>query len=170
MDGRQNYRSSYELRRVIFFGAVASSSLIVSVLFLYYLGSQVSSHPGYSTDTISEMMGYAEFFLFSYGSYFAAAVIVWSYSDYFSKKTVSWLPIALFGSILFSTSFLLRVWISDLLSYQENDPFRSAPPGFWMVVVSILIVAGACFLMTFIGCAMASSLFTSKHDAKIVPK
>ena len=169
MDGHQNYRATYDLRRVILFGAVASSSLIFSVLFFLFLGS-FSSHPGYSTDTISEMMGYAEFFLFAYGSYFAAAVLVWYSASHVSKAASSWLPIVVFGSILFSASFLIRVWISDLITYQENNPFRAPPPGFGMVVVSILAVAGISFLVTSIGCGIASAFITAERKVEVVPK
>src|SRR5688572_5832853 len=124
MHGHQDYQSTYDLRRVILLGAVASSSLIFSVLFFLFLGS-FSSHPGYSTDTISEMVSYAEFFLFAYGSYFATATLVWYFASHLSKAASSWFPIVLFGSILFSASFLIRVWISDLMTYQENNPFRT---------------------------------------------
>lgn len=170
MSERLGYRLSYDLRQVMLFGAVASSSLIFSVLFLFFLGSQLSSHhPGYSIDTITEMMGYAEFFLFAYGSYFAAAVLVWRYADCFSKISVSWLPITLFGSIVFSISFLMRVWVSDLMTYQEKNPFRSPPPGFSMVVLTIIVVAVISCLITSVGCSLITTIW-SKKDIQVIPK
>jgi hypothetical protein len=158
MDEQQQYAASYDLQKVILFGATGSCSLIFSVFFLLFLGSQISSHPGLSTDTINEMVGYAEFFLFAFASYFSASIFVWRFSGYFSRSAVSWMPIALLGSIAFSISFLLRVWVSSILTYQENNPFQDPPPTFWIVAIAMLFCGIVCFIVSAIGCGLVSAI------------
>jgi len=169
MEGRQNWIESYDLRRIILFGSAGSCSLIFSVLFLLFLDAQTSSHPGLSTDTISEMMSYAEFFLFAFGSFFAASILVWHYTDFFSRFSVSWLLISIIGSTAFSVSFLFRVWISSVTTYKENDPFQSPPPEFWKVVVSVIVVAGICSLVTSAGSGLISAITRSDNTNSAIP-
>jgi hypothetical protein len=147
------------------FGSAGSCGLIFSVLLLLFLGSRFHSHSDFSTDTISEMMGYAEFFLFAFGSYFSAAVMIWRLRNYFSKFVVSWLPIALFGSIVFSVSFLLMVWVSSVITYQENNPFQSPPPRFGNLILVMLLFGFASFIVTFVSCELVSAIFSfEKRD------
>jgi hypothetical protein len=164
------YRESYELHRIVLFGAAGSCSLIFSMAFLLFLGSRISSHPSYSTDTISEMIGYAEFFLFAFSSYFAASIIVWRYTDCFSRLSVSWLPVTLVGSIAFSVSFLLRVWVSSWMTYQEGNPYQAPPPEFWKIVFSLVLVAGVCFIVTSIGCGLVSAITNSEKGNAAIPR
>lgn len=170
MSERLDYRTSYDLRRVTLFGAAASSSLIFFVMFLFFLDAQISSHHYYSTDTISEMMSYAEFFLFAYSSYFAAAVLVWRYADYLAKFSVSWLLISLFGSIAFSVASLLRLWISSSITFEERNPFQPPPPEFWKVAFSMVVFSGVCTLITSIGCGLVSAIVYSDEHKSAVPR
>ena len=158
MSGLHEYRATYELRRVIFFGAVASSGLIFSVAGLLFLDSQFSLHPGFSADTISEMMGYAEFFLFAYASYFAASVVVSWGSESLSRFSVSWLIVSVLGSITFSVAFLLRIWISSLANYRDGNPVESSPPSLWGIVIAMIALSGVCSIVTLISCGLASAI------------
>ena len=150
------YQASYELRPLILFGSVASGSVIFSVLFVIFLGSQVSSHQGLSTDTISEMMGYAEFFLFAFGSYLLIALLILWRKEYLSRIIASWLPIATFGSFLFSYSFLFRSWASAVLTYKEGDPFQQRPGSFISFLSISLFVAAILSSITVITCYVAA--------------
>lgn len=162
------YLPSYELRGVILFGATGSCSLIFSVLSLLFLGSQISSHPSLSTDTISEMMDYAEFFLFVFAAYFSMSVFVWRFQNYFAKFSISWLPIMLFGSVTFSVSFLLRGWLSSISTYQERNPFQSPPPEFLTLTLVMVFWVFICFIVTSIGCGLVSVIMDfEKHDHKL---
>lgn len=170
MTKQPKYRADYELRKIILFGAVGSSSLIFSILFLLFLGSQISTHHSIvATDTISEMMSYAEFFFFAFFSYFLAAILIWRLSDGFSKFVVSWLPISLIGSIVFSVLFPLRVWLSSILTFRESSPFQNPPPNMWQVALLMLICVSICFVVTAVGCAIISAITTSeKHDSVLL--
>lgn len=159
-----NYRATYELRRTILFGAVASSSLIFSVLFLLFLSSQISYHHSLSTDTISEMMGYAQFFLIAYASYFAAAVFVWRHAEYFSRFSVSWFLICLFGSVAFSIVSTLLIWITSI----EENPFQPPSPKVWALAFSVVVGAGICAVITSIGCGLVSAiLYQDNHPSTL---
>lgn len=159
MDAHPKYLATYELQRVILFAAAASSSLIFSVLFLFFLGSLISSHnPSYFTDTISEMMGYAEFFVFAFASYFLVSVLIWRFRKYFSKIVVSWLPIAVIGSFTFSGSFLFRIWISAVINYQKNDPFQNPPSTFRQLILAILITGSLVAVVALLGSGLVSAV------------
>lgn len=145
---------------VILFGAVGSAGLIFSVLFLFFLGSQISSHPPMSTDTISEMMGYAEFFLFSFTSYFVVAISILKLRNVFQRYVPGWVPISLFGSLIFCLSFFTRVWISEVSAYREGDPFRSPAPTYVSVIISALVVASILTLVIGTFSAIASAIYS----------
>lgn len=128
----------------------------------------MSDHLGNYTDTLGEMMGYIEFFLFAFGSYFAAAVIVLRVADRLSRLGASWPLVALFGSIIFSVGFVLRIWISSVV----NDPARSSDQlsllGLWAVPVSMLFVTAVCSLITLTGCGLASAVvYTDKRPSAL---
>jgi hypothetical protein len=170
MNGGGEYSATYELRRVIFFGAVASSSLIFSLAGLLFLNAQISSHPGFSTDTISEIMGYAEFLFFAYASYFAASLIVLWRAESLSRFSVSWLIVSVLGSIIFSVSFLLRVSISSLANYRAEDPFETPPPELWAIFLSVIVLSGVCSVVTSIGCGLASAIVYSDGTPTTHPR
>jgi len=154
----QKNLATYEPRRVIFFGAVASSSLIFSLVFLLFLGSQVSQHPGTSTNTLGEMMGYIEFFLFAFGSYFAAAVIVLRGADRLSRFGASWPLVAVLGSFIFSVTFVLRIWMSSGANNSARSSDQPSLLGLWAIPVSVLISTALCSLITLTGCGLASAI------------
>lgn len=131
---KSDFSDSYELRRIILFGASSSSSLIFVFLFLQF----ISYHQVFNVPVVAEMLMYAEFFLFAYASYFLVSILVWKYTTGLAKYFPSWVPICFLGSALFCVSFFSRVYIADVLYYQEGDPFRS-PPG----PVSVIILGTA---------------------------
>lgn len=162
----QPYIESYELRRIILFGSAGSLGFIFSILFLLFVGSQMTSrhHPPISTDTVGEMMGYVELLAFTFFSYFFVAVIVWKFKNVLSMFVASWLPIAFFGSFLLCVSFLSRVWIRAVLTYSENSPYQSRPESF----SSLLLFASLCgivfFVLTSFSCLLTGALV--KFDDK----
>lgn len=113
MDDTAPYSESYELGKIVAIGAAAASGLVFSLVILLFLASQISYHPSSNTDTITEMMGYTEFFVFAVISYFGAAVLSWIFRATLANHIVAWLPISFFGSVVFCFAFLFRVWISD---------------------------------------------------------
>ena len=162
-----SYIDSYDLRKVILFGAAGSSGVIFSFLFLAFLGSRGSSHhQPISTDTIGEMMGYAEFFFFAFVSYFAAAVFVWKMRSLFSNSVISWIPISSIGSMFFSISFFSWVWFLSVPS-----PQGVPPPSFMYVLLFAMVCGVALTVITGVSSAIASAwniLETSQNE--IVPK
>jgi len=169
MKDKRNDPSSYELRPVIIYGAAASSSLLLLLLILLFLNSQISDHIGPSTDTIGEMMGYAEFFIFSFASYFATSVFVWRHANYFSRFGPSWLPIALLGSITFSVSFYLLIWVSSIITFSHTDPFQNPPPSVGQLTLGIFIFAGICFVISSIGCGFATLIHRYRQSPEESP-
>lgn len=163
------YRATYELRRTILFGAVASGSLIFSVLFLLFLSSHILYHHSLSTDTISEMMGYAQFFLLAYASYFTAAVLVWRCAEYFSRYSVSWLIISLFGSVAFSFSSMAFLWISSPANPSKENPFEQATLGVLALAYSAIVLSIMCVVITSIGCGLVSAFFYPHKQNTALP-
>ncbi len=139
MPNSSDFSDSYEIPRIAMFGAAGSSALIFSVLFLLFLSSQISHHPPLSTNTISEMTGYAEFFLFAFASYFVTALAVLNLRKILQRFVTSWIPISLFGSLIFCLAIFTRTWISDVVDYREGNPFRS-PPGTYLSMVVFALV------------------------------
>lgn len=164
MTEKQNYLDSYEVQQVVLFGAAGSSSVIFSVLFLFFLDSWISPHPGTSIDTISEMMGYVEFFFLTFASYFSASVLIWRLSSLFATWTISWLPIALLGSLLFSLLFSMRIWIESLFRIQHEIPTQVFTPDISAVMIGVLVLV--CFALSSIGCAIMSAFLKHRKGSE----
>ena len=158
MDGSQWFQRSYTIRRVVAFGVAGSSSVILPFVLLLFASSQISLHPGPDTDTVYEMMGYVEFFLFASGSYFGAAILAWKFREHLQKYLASWLAIAVLGSITFSVLLLSRlVFLSG--STTANDSM----PSVWGFFMGVLLVAVVCFFPAFVACGLASALIGSRE-------
>src|SRR5687768_7190076 len=101
MNEKPPFAECYEPARIVTVGAAATSGLIFSVVFILFLGSQFSyHHPPFTTDTIGQMVGYAEFFVFAVVSYFGVALAVLRWKA-LANYIPSWLPIPLMGSAVF---------------------------------------------------------------------
>lgn len=164
-----NYLDSYNNQRIVLFASTGSAALISTVLLLLFLGSQISDHPPVSTDTISEMMGYAEFFLFAFASYFSVALFTSWKKNIFSRLSASWLPIAMFGSIVFSFSFMFRVWVSAKMTYREGNPYQNRPGSFLFLLAFALAVGVVISIITGVCCYVASFIVgTNKSDDSLL--
>lgn len=163
MNPRTDFSVQYALRNIIFCGAVASASVIFSVLFLLFLNSYISPHPPFITDTVSEMMGYAEFFGFTFGSYFVVTVVTWNLRQTLQRFFPSWLPIAVGGSLLFCFSFFTRVWIETMLRYDPSNPFAQPPPTYAVILLSVLITACVLTVVTGAVTAFASNVYADRE-------
>jgi len=159
--------SSYELKQVVLLGAAASSSIIFMRLGFLFLSSGVIDHANLSTSSISEMMDWAEFIFFLFASYFSASLLVRRYADSFSRLGPSWLPIAVVGSMTFSVSFMLFVWVSSTLTYTGNGPFEGPPLTIWQLPLSIAVFAGLCFVISLFGTTVASAIYDLSRDKNV---
>jgi hypothetical protein len=109
------------------------------------------------------MMGYAEFFLFAFTSYFVVAILMRKLRDAFQRYVPAWVPISLLGSMIFCLSFFTRVWIPDASAYREGDPFWSPPPTYIRVIVSAIVVAGIITVVVGAFSALASAIYSGRN-------
>jgi hypothetical protein len=163
MKVQKTYRASYQLQRVVLFGAAGSCSIIFALFFLMFLASRISYHPSARLDTIDEMTGYAEFFFFVFLSYFSASIFVWRLDEFLSSRTVSWLPIAFLGSFLLPFVILLRVWIGVVISEQRLPNLQY----FGAIAMGMLIIGTVCFVLSSVGCALVSALTGADKDQQV---
>ncbi len=163
MRDQQTYRAGYDLERVVLYGAVGSCSVIFSALLVLFMGTRISSHPGFSTDTIGEMMDYFEFFFLAFLSYFSASVFTWRFREKLAKWTASWLMISFIGSIVFPILFLLRLWIVSVFRYQQFDSDGRSLGPFLATVVGVLLVGSLCFLLSAVCCGLVSAIQNARR-------
>ena len=157
MDASQWFQRSYTIRRVVAFGAAGTSSVILPFVLLLFASSQISLHPGRDTDTVNEMMGYVEFFLFASASYFGSAMLAWKFREHLQKYLTSWLTISLLGSITFSALLLSR-----LVFLSGRTTANDSMPSVWGFLMGMLLVAVICFFPAFVACGLASAFIGAR--------
>lgn len=156
-----DFSDSYQLRRIVLLAAAASSTLIFVFLFF----QSISYHNVFGLGVVDEMVAYTEFFLFSYTSYFLVAMLVWKYKVVFEKYVAPWLLISFLGSAFFCAAFSARVYIDELITYQEGDPFKS-PPQLVEIAASALIATPVLTFIVSIFTALTSSVYVALENRK----
>ncbi|HKP68980.1 MAG TPA: hypothetical protein VJV05_06830 [Pyrinomonadaceae bacterium] len=148
-----DYAESYKVRPVILFGGIGSLGIIFFYLFSIYLTSD--HHPLGYANTIDEMMSYTMFFSFAIISFILASFVVRRFRERLTRLVVSWLPVAILGSVIFSFSFNLATWLIAINSYRDGDPFRIPPPTFLGIVGIALFFSFVLAPVSMVPCAIA---------------
>lgn len=164
MNGQQYFRDTYRLRRVIFYGAVASSSVIFSVVFLLFLYAQMTPHPGFYNNVLIEMMAYLKFLAFVFTSYFISAIVVWRGSDLFSRYSASWIPVCIFGSTMLSIVLIFSVHFSSIMAFGDRGSFQTPPPDLSATAAAIGLLSVVFAVVTLTGCGLAAITIGRCYD------
>ncbi len=172
MSSEEPFRSSYSIEKIVIAGSGAAVGLLLPLVTLLFLSSRLTSHhPPFTADTIGEMVGYAELFLFIIGAYFGSAIGIWSTRRLWSKFFPSWLPISIVGSFIFSFSFFIRVWVEAIATYQPGTGENTPPGTFGALLVfsgiaSIILSISSCIFAFTAG--SISSMWRTDTDPTIL--
>lgn len=172
MSGEEPFGSTYGIEKIVIAGSGAVVGLLLPLVTLLFLSSRLTSHhPPFTSDTIGEMVGYTELFLFIIVAYFGSAIGIWSTRGLWSKFFHSWLPISIVGSFIFSFSFLIRVWLEAIATYQSGMAENTPPGTFWELLVfagkaSIILSISSCIFAFMAG--VISSMWRTDTDPTIL--
>ena len=149
-----SFASSYHYRAIWFTATVAGCSLIFTVFVLLFLHAQLIPHPlYYIIDPVKEMTGYAELFLLTFTCYYLAGFLVSWQRRILARFTPSFLPIAVFGSMIFSIYASIR--LSPAMSEETVNTF--------------LFILLAISLVTIVTCGIASA-FQDESESQVTQK
>ncbi|MBX3242997.1 MAG: hypothetical protein KF685_00830 [Acidobacteria bacterium] len=150
-----------DLKQAIAYGSAASFGLISSALAWMYTNSQYQHIPQV-TDTVNEMMTYAEIIAFAVISYFAAALMVWKFGKKIMSSIPTWILISLLGAQLFTFSFFFRVWIVSIPAKSHSNIFLDETFSFLEILQSAFI-CGAILSVPALVCSLVMFRFITER-------